>query len=443
MSVNKDIEWPSISTKLPTVQDMVLDIFKHATQPESQKMANIINEYSKSLIYVWQKAFGKQHVSSTTNVKYHIKKYVKTYHREVYVKTHRNVKKKKDEGEEKCAPAAKESSRTLQAKWRKTNCILFDIGKDMSNFDDESDEMKFYLQQKTSREGRIADEIDEEYENEQAEQAERVNELRIQEEEEEQFIMEDESMEVFNSTINESTSAMNISNNRSGMIRLKPIGVDIGLQTDLAVPDRPSLRKNKRISTENVKNACALVSTCSGVSAEMSRRIVKIIAKELYGHNLYLTPEEQAEGESIEMTLDQKANQSIQDRTYVIPSARTITDHKQLMASETETEAAIALLEKDSCVKAIIHYDTTSRNNIDGDWPTIILRLSNGEEFRLRPIFFAFEDREQITLFTETFKRLAVAVSIRQGVTIEAKVLWEKIDALMTDAVTKNLKLKI
>lgn len=61
------------------------------------------------------------------------------------------------------------------------------------------------------------------------------------------------------------------------------------------------------------------------------------------------------------------------------------------------------------------------------------------EEYRLRPIFFAYEDRDQITkLFCETFERLAAAISMR-GVTIEPATLWERVDALMTDAVTKNL----
>ena len=65
---------------------------------------------------------------------------------------------------------------------------------------------------------------------------------------------------------------------------------------------------------------------------------------------------------------------------------------------------------------------------------------SSGKEFRLRPIFFAYEDREQITeLFCETFRRLAAAVSVLKNVAIVASELWEKIDALMMDTVTKNL----
>ena len=106
-----------------------------------------------------------------------------------------------------------------------------------------------------------------------------------------------------------------------------------------------------------------------------SRKIVQIICKELYGHDLYLSPEDQAEGEGTEISEEEMANSSIKDRANVFPSARTISDHKQLLASETESEAAMALLDKDSTIKAIVHFDTTSRNNIDAEWPTIILRF--------------------------------------------------------------------
>eukprot|EP00111_Clytia_hemisphaerica_P017245 TCONS_00051047-protein len=104
-----------------------------------------------------------------------------------------------------------------------------------------------------------------------------------------------------------------------------------------------------------------------------------------------------------------------------------------------ELEAATALFNK-GAVKSTVHYDTTSRSSIDGDWPSIILKLSDGSEYRLRPLFFAFEDREQITeLFLETFRRLAAAISVYKQKEIQAKELWEKVDALMTDSVSKNL----
>ena len=49
--------------------------------------------------------------------------------------------------------------------------------------------------------------------------------------------------------------------------------------------------------------------------AEMSRKIIQIVCKELYGHDLYLSPEDQAEGDGTEISEEDMANSSIKDRT--------------------------------------------------------------------------------------------------------------------------------
>ena len=77
---------------------------------------------------------------------------------------------------------------------------------------------------------------------------------------------------------------------------------------------------------------------------------------------------------------------------FFLPSIRTVADYKQCQASKMETEAAIHLLNKESNVKATVHFDSTSHSSIDGEWPSLIIIFSNGQEFRLRPLFFAYED---------------------------------------------------
>ena len=63
----------------------------------------------------------------------------------------------------------------------------------------------------------------------------------------------------------------------------------------------------------------------------------------------------------------------------------------------------------------------------------------NNRFLRLRPLFFAFENREQIAkLIVETLKRLSAATRSLMS----AKDLWERIDGFMTDAVSKNLKVE-
>ena len=108
-----------------------------------------------------------------------------------------------------------------------------------------------------------------------------------------------------------------------------------------------------------------------------------------------------------------------------------------------ERKAAIHLLNKESNIKATVHFDSTSRSLIDGEWPRLIIIFSNSQEFRLRPLFFAYEDRDQITeLFVETFKRLSISANVFENRNTTPAIMWEKVDSLMTDTVTKNLRTK-
>ena len=77
-----------------------------------------------------------------------------------------------------------------------------------------------------------------------------------------------------------------------------------------------------------------------------------------------------------------------------------------------------------------MHYDTTTRSSTDEEWPSIIRKLSNDQEYRLSPLFFAYEDREQITnLFIETYKQLALILNIIDNnfsPPITPAILWYK-----------------
>ena len=165
-----------------------------------------------------------------------------------------------------------------------------------------------------------------------------------------------------------STSAtnifLNVSVNRSGAVRQTQSINEVAVQTDEVNVERRKLRINQKLCTDEVKNTCVKLSSTCGVSTEMARKIVQVVCKNMYGHELYLTAEDQAKGEGTSLTV---GSTKWKDRTYVIPSARTISDHKQYLATETETGAALALLDEETSVKAFIHFDTTSRNNIDDE----------------------------------------------------------------------------
>ena len=175
------------------------------------------------------------------------------------------------------------------------------------------------------------------------------------------------------------------------------------------------------------------IHMCYGIIEFQMKRLVKSFKLLPENYTIIISTWHQknnfTENVQLEGTDTVESDFKAKDYTYVIG------DHnKQTLASEAESEAAAMLLKKDSNTKVTIHFDTTSRSNIDGEWPSIILQFSNNVniEYRLQPIFFAYEDRSQITkFFCETFERLAAAVSIREDVTIQPATLWEKIYALM------------
>ena len=128
----------------------------------------------------------------------------------------------------------------------------------------------------------------------------------------------------------------------------------------------------------------------------------------------------------------------------VLPSARSIHKKKMRITNQCEVDLAIALVK---CIqrglKSCIHYDTTQRSGIPGDFVSLVMSFSNLESFRFMPLYFAYEDRENIIrYFVESYQRLSICSTEVQGHPVSAASLWEKTDAIMTDAVAKNLKIE-
>ena len=223
--------------------------------------------------------------------------------------------------------------------------------------------------------------------------------------------------------------------------------VECNTQTEACKADRPKLRINKKQSTDAIKSTCCKLSFICGVSLETSRKVVQVVCKNLYDHNVYLTPEKQSEGEQEIFNQEKQIRnkkapvtaEQYENYKFVLPSIRTIADYKQCKGSQMEREAAIHLLNKGLNVKATVHFDSTSRCSVDGEWPSLIIIFSDGQEFRLQPLFFVYEDHDQITeLFVETFKRLSISASVSENQNTTPATMWEKVDSLMTDAVTKK-----
>ena len=223
---------------------------------------------------------------------------------------------------------------------------------------------------------------------------------------------------------------------------------------------QPEIRQNRN-TTEECKDAIATVSYRAGISIPKARVAVKAVCEKLYDHVYHLEPPppttvSDGEGEPLPKKVctdgsDKNRGAPRSQEEYkaykkVLPSAKVVNLYKHKKALYQEILAAKSLIDKAETTKVTLHYDTTSRSRIDGEWPCLILNFmddvhpENSQFLRLRPLHFAFENREQIVkLVIETFNRLSAAVSGLKS----AKELWEQVAAFMTDAVSKNLKVEI
>ena len=199
------------------------------------------------------------------------------------------------------------------------------------------------------------------------------------------------------------------------------------------------------------------------VLLDKARIAVQVVCNELYQHKYYLSKEEQLNSvdvDQVSMNIScieliaeharsetnskaPKINNDYEIYKYVLPLAKIIQKYKNLQATQEETNASIKLFLKSSDEKVTFHFDTTSWGNIDDEWPAIILNFSSNVRFNLQPLFFAYENSANITdLIIETLEYVAVAGREVLSQNLTAKTLWENIDNLMTDSVTKNLEVE-
>ena len=163
-----------------------------------------------------------------------------------------------------------------------------------------------------------------------------------------------------------------------------------------------------------------------------------MISEQFFGVCYQLSPNTGKEEQEQEPP-KKKVRSKIQYRDYceVIPSTKTIMKMKHLLAIQQERNTALALLDTVPSDPVTLHYDTTKRKHLNGEWPSIVLQTSSGKKYRLRSLNMANEDRRNIVnLLVASLSRLSIASSSKK------KHLWEKITALMTDSVSKNLEIE-
>ena len=57
---------------------------------------------------------------------------------------------------------------------------------------------------------------------------------------------------------------------------------------------------------------------------------------------------------------------------YVLSPSRTILKYNRLQATQEKTGASVALFNNTRPNKTTLHYDNTSRSNIDREWPSMV-----------------------------------------------------------------------
>ena len=313
-----------------------------------------------------------------------------------------------------------------------------------------SDEQVFYNDQKGERIFRLSEEIDQEFANELnndvMRQEAKIRELLTLEE----FINPVEYQEV--------TPSHPEHRRRLDFSSCEPTKYtdDSAIEISPRTPENdtsPKPVRNVRNVDVKFKDAIATVSYRTALSVPKARVALQAVCEKLYGHKYYLSVEEKEKFEPtlptiLEVTpLEHKSKKPRTKEDYktnysmVLPSAKVISEYKHDKALHQEISAAKALASIEGDTRCTLHFDTTGRSRVEGEWPALILNFLSKDEnkckmYRLRAIFFAYETREHIVnLIVQTLKRLSVAVDGRMTV----KQLWENIYAIMTDAVTKNL----
>lgn len=426
-----DQKWNIPDDRLPTTYESVMAVISVAPTHGTRKQQDTIHDFSVWLHELWTKSFSKDNVLVLKTVKTRLVKHLKDYAS--------SVQKRKG------------SKRMKIDNWKKSYnpMVMFDLKREDKNADEfpERERNFYYDQLSLSRRWALSREVDTDYEDERA-----AHEMEVQENEEAvqneiEFIMEVDD-ETLSATLPKESNDPSCSYavNRSGKVRLSISHSDASTQTEgeyvLKTDDiqKKSLRKGNRNFHDSIKIALASSCAAANISPEQSRKAFQATSEIFFGMKYYLSPDDVPSDTSEEASTSKKPRTKEEYQSKykdVIPSKKTIGRVKHLMALQEERNAALAILDAMPKDVLTIHYDTTTRRRLNGEWPSLILKMSNGKKFRLRSLSMAVEDRKNIVkLFVVTLNRLAITVNT------DRKVLWEKVTALMTDSVTKNLQIE-
>ena len=250
--------------------------------------------------------------------------------------------------------------------------------------------------QRQARECRLSEEIDEEYVLKKQQLEEEQRHL-LKEVKEQSFKEGSDDENLSLDTSDRNLQQLDTSLKRSGLARKRISAADAAVQCEVRDVDaigRPKIHTGARNCTNAIKSTCAQVSVKCNKSMECSRIAVKTVCKGLYNHTYYLDRDEAIDSDHnlaefkdvIPRTKKTKADdkwmkpvtmQDYQLYENVLPSVKTINEHKQTLALQNERNVAIALRDLQPGLKVTLHYEATTRSKINGDWLALILIFSD------------------------------------------------------------------
>ena len=147
------------------------------------------------------------------------------------------------------------------------------------------------------------------------------------------------------------------------------------------------------LATVQIPSSAEVPVKCN-ISTKCSQITVKAVYKGLHNRTYYLDRDEAIDSDpnlaefrdiiprTKKTKVDDKWMTPVTMQDYqlyenVLPSAKTINEHKQTLALQNERNAAIALRHLQSGERVSLHHNSTTHSKIDRDWPALILIFSD------------------------------------------------------------------
>lgn len=405
-----------VTDKLPLVSELVICLLdgKHNRKMDSKIFLSRVQNMARQVHKIWNRIFPGNTVDVKT-VNERIKKVFREYLNKV---------------------GRKKNHRDLLPVWRNENAVLMDIIKDKKLLN--SRDAGFYNDQLSNRALFCSDFY----------KTDDVDEHNVRDDNEETTVDDDDDDTVqqnYENDLNVSVNNMSIDEDsdensstsdddddsmykyvylRSGVKRVR-VGDPV-----LQIPE-VKLRDNIKTFKEKVLRTVISLVSVAHCSVPQARLAFQLVSNLHFDQNYELCVDEKIEG-------GPRTSDDFEKYKNHIPSESVLYKRLHQMAMQREFECAQAMITAPPTTKITIGFDTTQRAHLKHEWVSFVVHFSDRtEKFRLRPLFLAYEDRDNtVNIFVEQIKRLSTLASVNP------EEIWRKVYAIMTDSVRKMLEIE-